>query len=67
MERNWLAHPPLNAPTGFRSGSAAVVVSNSVLDDWKLLAAVVRNVEVAAGLARARNEGVKILEAITSR
>lgn len=66
LEKEWLAYPPLNAPTGFRSGSAAVDVSSSVLDDWKVLVVFVRSVEAVAGLERARNEGVRILEAITS-
>ena len=60
-----LTYPPRNAPTGLRSGSAAVVVSFSILDDWKLLVAVVRRTDAVAGLESARSEGVRNLEAIT--
>ena len=59
-----MTHPPRNAPIGFRSGSAAAVVSFSILDDRKLLVAIVCRVDVVAGFGRARSEGVRIREAI---
>ena len=59
-----LAYPPLNAPTGFRSGMVAVDVSSIILDDWKFRVAVVRRGDAMVGLERMRSEGASNLEAI---
>lgn len=34
---NAKTHPPLKAPTGFRTGMAPVVTSSNLLLDWKVL------------------------------
>lgn len=55
-----LTYPPLNAPTGFRTGNG-VTTSASLLDEvWKLLA--VRR--AADGVARAHIAGESIRDAI---
>ena len=64
LEEERLTNPPRNAPTGLRNGIAAVVVSFSTLDEWKLLVALVWRMDVVAGLEKARSEGKRILEAI---
>lgn len=61
---NLWAYPPLKAPTGLRIGIVVVVLSRRFVDDEKVLVAAVRKVDVVAGEERARNEGVRSLEAM---
>ena len=61
-----VAHPPLKAPTGFRTGIAVAVAScNRADDDRKVLE--VRRGESVEVWRKARIEGARILEAIARR
>lgn len=57
-----VTHPPLKAPTGFRTGIAVAVASCRRADDWKVLD--VRRGESAVVWRKARIEGARILEAM---
>lgn len=55
-------HPPLKAPTGFRTGIVVAVASRRRADDWKVLE--VRKGESVDVWRKARIEGARILDAM---
>lgn len=58
-----VTHPPLKAPTGFRTGMAVVAVASCRrAEDWKVRE--VRRGERGEVWRKARREGARILEAM---